>query len=241
MTTSFSPQMLRAWSELSLQSARIVLPTIFALTRPRSVIDVGCLFGAWAGVCRELGVDDVVGVDGDYIDRAALLIPESSFVAHDLVQPLSLDRTFDLAINLEVANTLPATRADGLIAELCALAPAVLFSAGIPHQGGGSAIVNEQWPAYWAERFAAHGYTPVDCVRDEVWDDPGVGRWYAQNTLLFVAPEACSPPIRQHCGFGRCPARVHPTQYLTYANGRYQVIRRRAGEAVASLRRRLPG
>ena len=232
----FSPAALRAWDELSLSSARVVLPLVFALRRPASVIDVGCLYGSWAAVCRELGVEDVVGIDGDYVDRRALRIPERSFVAHDLAESLKPTRTFDLAVSLEVAHYLPESRAAGFVADLCALAPVVLFSAAIPCQGG-RGHVNEQWPAYWAERFASQRYTPVDCVRDEVWDNATIASWYAQNTLLFVSHDACYPAINDHCGFGRSPARVHPDVFMTYAGGRYHRLRARVADLLATLAR----
>jgi SAM-dependent methyltransferase len=212
------------------------MPIVFELCHPRSAIDVGCLFGAWAAECRRLGVDQVVAVDGDYISVSDLLIPSDAFVAHDLSRPLGLERKFDLAISLEVAHYLPETRAGGFVADLCELAPLVLFSAAIPHQGG-AGHVNEQWPGWWAQRFAEHGYTPVDCVRDAVWDDPRVATWYAQNTLLFAAPGAQTPELADHPGFGRCPARVHPTVYLTYANGRYHALRRQAAAMLRTVSR----
>jgi hypothetical protein len=133
----------------------VVLPIVFELCRPRSAIDVGCLFGAWAAECRRLGVDEVVAVDGGYVSVSDLLIPGDAFLAHDLNQPLRLERKFDLAISLEVAHYLPESRAGGFVADLCELAPMVLFSAAIPHQGG-IGHVSEQWPG-WAERFAEHG------------------------------------------------------------------------------------
>ncbi|WP_270043122.1 class I SAM-dependent methyltransferase [Solirubrobacter ginsenosidimutans] len=223
----FSAPQLRAWSAASTASAQVVLPRVFELSRPGSVVDVGCLFGAWAATASALGVPDVLGIDGDYVDRTELAIPESRFLARDLTLSLRVERSFDLAICLEVAHYLPRQRAADFVADLCRLAPLVLFSAAIPHQGG-NGHVNEQWPAYWAQRFISCGFTPVDCVRDEIWDDPDVGPWYAQNTLLFVDSGVASAAIRDHSGFGRCPARVHPAIFLPYAGGRYHALRRRA-------------
>ena len=222
----FSRDTLDGWSDLSAASAHVVLPLVFELYRPQSVVDVGCLYGQWGAECRALGVVDVIGIDGEYVNLAALRIPSESFIARDLTRPLRLERTFDLAICLEVAHYLPADRAAGFVADLCRLAPAVLFSASIPHQGGND-HVNEQWPAYWAEHFARLAYTPVDCVRDEVWEHQDVASWYAQNTLLFLSADVVRPAIAAHRGFGRFPARVHPSVFLTYAAGRYQVLRRR--------------
>jgi hypothetical protein len=73
-------------------------------------------------------------------------------------------------------------------------------------------------------------------VRDEVWEDERVASWYAQNTLLFVASDAHVPALKGHAGWGRCPARVHPTVYMTYAGGRYHALRRRVSAALDPAR-----
>jgi hypothetical protein len=65
---------------------------------------------------------------------------------------------------------------------------AVLFSAAVPNQGGDHHL-NEQWPGYWAQRFAAHGLAVVDAIRPTVWDDDSIAWWYRQNTLLFCDDE----------------------------------------------------
>jgi SAM-dependent methyltransferase len=201
------------------RSARGVVPFVLGLVPARSVIDVGCGRGTWLSVFREHGVEDLQGVDGDYIDRNRLEIPAERFRPHDLTRPFELDRTFDLAVSLEVAEHLPAEAADGFVASLTRLARVVLFSAAAPYQGGQN-HVNEQWPAYWAERFARHGFLPVDCLRRRVWDNPDVEWWYAQNSFLYVEGDrlASDPALRRECeaaGPAALPL-VHPRRYLEW-------------------------
>ncbi len=173
----------------ALRSAEAIVPLVLELTKPGSVVDVGCGQGAWLHVFREHGVDDVVGVDGDYVDPASLLIPRECFRAADLTAGIELERGFDLAVSLEVAEHLPERHADTFVAALTGLAPIVLFSAAIPFQGG-THHVNEQWQDYWVERFRARGFVPVDCVRPRVWNDTSVAGWYAQNVLVYARPDA---------------------------------------------------
>src|SRR5262249_37804156 len=168
------------------RSARAVVPLVLGLVPARSVIDVGCGQGTWLAVFAAHGATDVTGVDGDYVDRDRLEIPPDRFRGQDLSRPLAAGRTFDLAVSLEVAEHLPESAAEGFVESLTRLAPVVLFSAAAPYQGGQN-HVNEQWPAYWAEHFAAHGYRPVDCLRRRIWTNPDVERWCAQNTFLYVA------------------------------------------------------
>ena len=139
---------------------------------PDSVIDVGRGVGTWLDVARELGVKECLGVDGAYVEREALLIPDEAFLPLDLAGPGLPDAVaavrpgrFDLVMCLEVAEHLPGARAASLVEELCRLGDVILFSAAIPFQGG-TGHVNEQWPEFWALHFRSHGYACFDlCER----------------------------------------------------------------------------
>jgi SAM-dependent methyltransferase len=220
------------------RSARVVVPLVVRLVRPRDVVDVGCGQGTWLTVFREHGVEDVWGIDGDYVDRGRLEIPRERFLSRDLTRPLHPGRSFDLAVSLEVAEHLPADCAEAFVASLTALAPVVLFSAAAPYQGGQN-HVNEQWPAYWAELFAARGYVPIDCLRRRLWDDERVEWWYAQNMLLFAERVSLEslPLLHQEYELagGTAPALVHPKRYLEWVEWGLEQCRQlhgpREGEA----------
>jgi SAM-dependent methyltransferase len=201
------------------RSARVVVPLVLRLAEPRSVIDVGCAQGVWLSVFREHGIEDFLGVDGDYIERGRLEIPVERFRAHDLTQPLRMERTFDLAVSLEVAEHLPPESAETFIESLTRLAPIVLFSAAAPYQGG-ECHVNEQWPAYWAEHFGRGGYLPIDCLRRRIWGNPDVEWWYAQNKFLYAERGYLEshPLLRREYEFagGAALPLVHPKRYLEW-------------------------
>ncbi|MDQ3937859.1 MAG: glycosyltransferase [Chloroflexota bacterium] len=184
--SAYGSNFFERFREGSRRSARAVVPLVLDLVGPRSVVDVGCGMATWLAVFRELGVEDVLGIDGDYVDRGGLEIPVERFVAADLERPPVFDRRFDLVMSLEVAEHLSPEHADAFVDLLTRLGPAVLFSAAIPGQGGVRHL-NEQWPEYWAELFRRRGYVPVDCVRPRVWRNPDVEFWYAQNILMFAA------------------------------------------------------
>jgi hypothetical protein len=112
------------------------------------------------------------------------MINPTRFHARDLEHGVGLDRTFDLAICLEVAEHLRKQSATRLVADLASLAPVVVFSAAVPGQGG-LHHVNEQWPSYWAALFAGHGYAVADPIRPVIWDDDSVEWWYRQNVLVY--------------------------------------------------------
>jgi|SRR5215216_1109019 len=173
-------------TRLARSSAEVMVPMVIELVQPSSVVDVGCGTGDWLSVFREHGVDDVWGVDGAYVNKKLLKIPEERFITADLEHPLHFDRKFDLVVSLEVAEHLPSSHAESLVASLTALGPVVLFSAAIPHQGGRH-HVNEQWPPYWVRLFSDKGYVVTDPLRRKVWYDEKVQVWYTQNTFVFVA------------------------------------------------------
>lgn len=176
---AYTPAFFDAIRPGIVASAETVVPIVADLVKPTSVVDVGCGEGWWAAEFAKRGCD-VLGLDGAYARVDLTGIP---FKAVDLFGPIPDLGSFDLAVSLEVAEHLPASRADGFVADLCALAPVVLFSAAIPGQGGAH-HVNEQPITYWAERFKANGYAVSGALRWMIWDNDQVECWYRQNLLL---------------------------------------------------------
>ena len=215
-------------------SAEVVVPMVVELLHPRSVLDVGCGRGTWLGIFVRNGITDVVGVDGPHFSPSELEIPATAFVEHDFNEPFSLGRTFDLAVSLEVAEHLPEAVAPAFVASLVAHAPAVLFSAAIPQQGG-AGHVNEQWPSYWRAKFAAHGYAPVDAIRPRVWTDDRVAYWYAQNTMLYLDSSSDTAQRLLPAGTEAILDLVHPAMYL-----RRRAPARKQPPSLSRLLRELP-
>lgn len=169
----------------SRRSARAVAALLMPEMRIDSLLDVGAGHGAWAAEWRSAGVADVLAVDGDYVRRDQLAVPPSQFRAHDLATPLDLERRFDLVQSLEVAEHLPADKADLFVDNLTRHGDAILFSAAVPHQGG-EHHVNEQPPEYWRARFAARGYGVFDFLRPRLAGRSEVMPWYRFNTYLYA-------------------------------------------------------
>src|SRR5215472_427313 len=165
------------------RSAIVIVPIVRELLHPTDVVDVGCGDGTWLAEFRRWGANQVLGIDGEHV-KGELQLSEGEFRALDLSRPFAIERIFDLALSLEVAEHLPPASASEFVASLTRLAPAILFSAAIPFQGGVH-HVNEQWPDQWASLFRQHGYFCVDCIRKRIWENEDVAWWYAQNILLF--------------------------------------------------------
>jgi SAM-dependent methyltransferase len=169
----------------SYRAAQEVVPPLISLLRPANVLDVGCGIGTWLKVFMEHGIEDVQGIDGEYVNPSQLMIPKEKFLAADLTQKIDLKRQFDLVLSLEVAEHLPFDSSASFVENLTAHGKVIVFSAAVPGQGGVSHI-NEQWPDYWKILFEARGYTLVNCLRRRFWSNKRIAPWYKQNMLLYV-------------------------------------------------------
>ena len=165
--------------------AEIILPIVAKQVRPRNVIDVGCGIGGWLAVWQKIFGSEIYGIDGDYVDRSQLLIDAENFHPANLEERITLQRRFDLAMTLEVAEHLTPARADSFVEDLTRLSDVILFSAAIPAQGGTN-HVNEQWQSYWAQKFLRLGYVAVDCIRPQIWENTHLPPWRCQNTFIYI-------------------------------------------------------
>lgn len=232
MPTEYTDEFYWARREGAQKSARVIVPLVLEYVQPRSVIDLGCGIGTWLSVFREYGVTDILGVDGDYVKKEMLEIPDDRFLKFDLRTPFRIDRQFDLVVSLEVAEHLPSECAEVFVRTLVGLGPVVLFSAAIPLQGGTNHI-NEQWPDYWAALFKFQGYIPIDPIRRRLWQNPDADFWYVQNTLIFVQRQSLGryPALRKELESAdeTLLSVVHPKMYLEM--GRREVEKSKAEAA----------
>jgi SAM-dependent methyltransferase len=179
----------------SSRSAAVVVPIVLSLLNVRSVIDVGCGVAPWAAEFMAHGITDVCAIDGDYVNRFQLRIPADHFKAYDLTKPFHFSRKFDLAVCLEVGEHLLENRAAGLVDDLVALAPCVLFSAAVPGPTGTNHI-NSQFLPYWVDLFRKNGYEALDAIRPKIWGNTLVEWFYQQDTVLFVEKNHPAPQTR---------------------------------------------
>ena len=166
-------------------AAEAFIPFLLKVIQPLSVIDVGCGLGTWLKVFSELGIKDIIGIDGFNVDVNLLAIPLAVFIEHDLREPINLKRKFDLSLCLEVGEHLPDNCADNLINLLTSHSDNILFSAALPLQGGQNHI-NEQPFGYWVKKFNDRGFVVRDVFRELIWDNKDIDWWYRQNMLMVT-------------------------------------------------------
>ena len=223
---------------VSRLSAGVIVPIMMELVRPTSIVDVGCGTGEFLSLVQDRGVQEIRGIDGMYVDRSQLAIPQECFSAIDLSKPFTFDRTYDLALCLEVAEHLEPAKASNFIASLAQLAPIILFSAAIPLQDGYH-HVNEQWPDYWAQLFETQGFLPVDAIRKRIWHNRRVEDYYRQNILLFCNEQALkSSEVLQQEFRATNPhmlSLVHPDLFLRKRDTRLRHILRPVKQAARKV------
>ncbi|MGH7029228.1 MAG: methyltransferase domain-containing protein [Stellaceae bacterium] len=182
--------------------ARTALTMLFGARPPESMLDVGCGHGTWLRAALDLGVRDIFGIDGAEIADGDFLFPQQFYRAYDLSGAWDLERRFDIAICLEVAEHLPPEAAPKLIGSLVKHADLIVFSAAVPGQSG-QHHVNCQWPEYWQKMFNTHGYACSDTLRWVIWDIADIEPWYRQN--MFQAKYSPSEAGKET----RIPGAVH--------------------------------
>jgi len=176
------------WRE-SLNSAKIILPLVINMfPKIESAADFGCGTGVWLSALRDLGIKDIVGYDGAWVEKEMLKIPFENFIVVDLDKKIALPRKYDIAISIETAEHIQKDSAKIFVETLTNASDIVLFSAAIPFQGGTNHY-NEQWQDYWCKIFYEFGYCWVETFKKQIWDNKGIRTLYKQNLGLFVKNE----------------------------------------------------
>jgi SAM-dependent methyltransferase len=194
-------------------SPEIIVPYLMDIFKPNSVLDIGCGLGTFLYEFKKHKVDNIVGVDGNWVDKKKLVISSNNFIEADLEKPINLNKKFDIVLCLEVAEHLVESAANTIVDSLCKHGNIIIFSAAIKNQIGQNHI-NEQPFSYWHKKFKVKGYEIVDLFRPVFWNDTKVQWWYKQNMFLLVHESVNKNEIlAKAISFNENFEAVHPELY----------------------------
>jgi cyclopropane fatty-acyl-phospholipid synthase-like methyltransferase len=186
MSVIYDENFYKSQRDESYLAAVHIIPQLLKFIEPKSVLDIGCGIGTWLNVFKnKYKVQEILGVDGDYVDQKMLQIDKQEFVPYNLENIFQAPKKFDLATSLEVGEHIQEKYADNLVQSLVNASDFIMFSAAMPGQTGTNHI-NEQFPEYWAQKFISRGYVCIDCIRKAVWNNKEIEPWYRQNILVYI-------------------------------------------------------
>jgi glycosyltransferase involved in cell wall biosynthesis len=235
-------QRLREATRYTATVARAILERWFEF---HSVIDFGCGTGNWLN-CFSINTDrTILGLEMETFAPYEIEIDPGLILHLDLGLYVNLQRRFDLALCVEVAEHVDPLHAPNVVENCVRHSDVVLFSAAIPGQGG-LHHVNEQLPGYWAALFEKHDYAVVDRLRPQIWDDPQIPIWYRQNLLLYVrrtSPSFDTIAVRSNEGGAGPPLALAHPDFLTFYTSEIRrltaesdSLRQQVDEAAVALR-----
>ena len=187
--SNYNDQFYKSLTEGSYNSAKPFVSILSSLSiNPKKVVDVGCGRGPWLKAFSDSGTKELVGIDGDWVRQEDMLDKKIEFHSIDLSSTTienPINKKFDLAMSLEVAEHLKPEQAIPFVNYLIGFSDTILFSAAFSGQGG-TDHVNERPHTYWAKVFISNGYLPYDLFRSKVWENQEIDVWYRQNTFLYL-------------------------------------------------------
>jgi ribosomal protein L11 methylase PrmA len=77
---SYTKEYFQSIKDTSVSSATVLIPIITQFIKPQSVVDVGSGTGIWLKAWEKEGVNDYIGLDGDYISQDQLVIPPEKLI-----------------------------------------------------------------------------------------------------------------------------------------------------------------
>lgn len=168
--------------QTSATSAPFIAKYIYNNFEPKTVVDIGCGTGEILKALTSLCDIECLGIEGPWINDCQERFENIQLA--NLNEFLPLEKKFDVAICLEVAEHLEERFASTLISTLTESSNIILFSAAIPGQSG-TEHINLKYPDYWARHFWEKGFALYLDPRKEFFRNLQLAPWYQQNTLVF--------------------------------------------------------
>jgi SAM-dependent methyltransferase len=188
----YDDEFYRSNQEEGLKLAEWFVPLLRDTFQFNSLLDIGCGTGHYLLACQKMGIADVFGIEGSPFAFKHLLVANSLVVKHDLRQPYTFNRRWDLAISIEVAEHIDDIATDNYVKILSDGADVVVITAA-PLGQGGTRHVNEHSRDWWIDKFAVPGYRYdqesteklVSGARKAMAEKQHVTSWFEPNVMVF--------------------------------------------------------
>ena len=153
-----------------------------------SVVDYGCGAGWFLYYFKKFGIKDLLGIEPN---KQMLSVLDKSIKNNikflDLRKEIDLNRVFDIAMNIEVAEHIDKEFADIIIQNITRHTDFLVFSAATPGQRG-HGHVNEQPFEYWQTKLEKCSFY---CDKEATSNfrnrlkKKKVKKWYIRNISVF--------------------------------------------------------
>jgi SAM-dependent methyltransferase len=175
-----------------LKLAEWFVPLLRDTFQFQSLLDVGCGTGHYLLACQKSGVADVFGIEGSPHAFKHLLVANSLVVKHDLRQPYTFNRRWDVVLSIEVAEHIDDVDTGNYVKILCDGGDIVIITAA-PLGQGGTRHINEHSREWWTEKFAVAGYgydkesteKLIQGSRKAKAANKHVTSWFEPNIMVF--------------------------------------------------------
>ena len=157
-TQTFHDNHYNIFRPRNLNAARVIHESI----NFSSVVDFGCSIGTYLEHFMLKGCE-VKGFEFCYEECLSSIkkVPrlENFIEFGDVTTPIKLEKKYDLAMSIEVAEHIPTSKSDVLVRNLCnASKRSILFTAAGIGQGG-TGHINCQEKNFWIEKFESEGWS----------------------------------------------------------------------------------
>lgn len=172
------------------RSYKIITKYIMENIKPdlKSVVDYGCGAAWFLYYFKRYRISDVIGIEPNK-NTFEILDPsiKDNIRFLDLTEKIDLNRSFDLAMNIEVVEHIDEKYADLIIDNITRHVGLLIFSAATPGQGGWGHI-NEQPFEYWEEKLNIVNFYRVKNKTEKFrgyLEANGAKSWYIENISVF--------------------------------------------------------
>jgi len=149
----------------------------------KSVVDIGCGLGGMIQCCLNEGIEDVIGLDGDFtIERPDQIALRTAI--HDFTTgPYHLDKIYDLAWTVEFVEHVEEKYMQNFI-DVFKQCKYVLMTHAFPGQPGHH-HVNCQHADYWLNVMEKNGFEPRPYTLQNVRAASTMKERYVRQQSLF--------------------------------------------------------